>query len=475
MSAYAKTQFIAYALNTLPIPAVSNPPANPFYPGLPDPRADIAARCALIKRAIVTASQAPNLGGKDTLKIFMISEFALRGVTGAYDMDSVERAVDDLKTLVTDDQFADWVFVFGSVVGYSHSADNNDPLLEVYNFSLVQRGGANRTPADTYIVMKEFKSSIDFIKDETATPANPPDDFQINRKLPLVPPDMLLDKVVRYMDAGAVGMGRENQLANFDGRGIFDCAGIRFGIEICLDHLGQRIIGSPEIPGDLQVQVQLVPSCGMSLKNYALINNASAYAFNCDGAGMGASVSQPLGRAMPALPCVVIPVDASDVSTPPVSVTTLYAGGLPEYASAGQGVRVPGPGSEAGNVVAYNAVATPPALKVPGSATNLTWKEKGYQIDFGLFYDAKGAYAGASAKITNPDADLNSLAHMLPMSLAGTDSNGHHGKISFSVRRGGDDYDAGIECESTLPDFAMSGLVVEFDTKQGIKQPKTMW
>lgn len=479
MTAYAKIQFIAYVLNTLPLPAAADPPANPRYPGLDDAQADIAARCALVGRAIQAAADAKSIGSKDTLKIFMIPEFALRGTLGAYDMDGVGSAVAGLKALVTDKRFADWVFVFGSIVGSSLPEDEDDPKVDVYNFTLVQRGGANPGDGDSHVVMKEFKSSIDFIQDATVPPAEDPD-FQVVPGLPLVPPGMLLDSAVRYMEAGAVGMGRENQLANYDGAGIFDCAGLRFGIEICLDHAEGRLVESPQIPGDTAVQVQLVPSCGMRIVDDALVPDAGAWAFGCDGAGMGATVKQT--KASSAAPrSQVIAVGADDLAVPVganpavVPVDRLFAGGLPAYLGAGQGVRAPGAGSAAGNVVVYDPVPVPPQQTVPGSVKTLVWNNDKYMIEFGLMYEADGSYSAASVRVTNPDSDLNGLAHLLPVTLAHTDGRGTSRSIRFRVTGGGDDYDAGIECDSSLEDFPFSGLVVEFDRKSGTREPRTIW
>jgi hypothetical protein len=64
------------------------------------------------------------------------------------------------------------------------------------------------------------------------------------------------------------------------GGSIFTIDGVRFGLEICLDHLNRRLR-----PGS-GVQVQLVPSAGASLQQFACVPNGIA--FNVDG-GEGTS------------------------------------------------------------------------------------------------------------------------------------------------------------------------------------------
>lgn len=472
---YEKLQYVAYVLNTFP-PLAPKELKKRYYPGLADPRQDIDARIALLERALDTAATARNLGGADTLKIFMMPEFAFRGITGAYDMGglgdkkqadyqdryevgSVQYAIARLKALVDDKRWADWIFMFGTVLGGSQSADAK---TDIYNFSLVQRGGDNPPQSDSHIVMKELFSTSDFIAraDIAAAPE-------------LVPAGVLLKETVRYMDAGAAGAGRENQLQNFDGGGIFDGGGVRLGTEICLDHLRQRVSKSPQLPGDVQVQVQLVPSCGASLDTTALLIDASGYVFCCDGKFWGSTASQPLLRDAAPLAFQELPV-AADVLTLPfgnVAISSLYGQGVDRMFNSGQGVRPPGAGSEAGQIVVYDPVPMPPQHLVPGSKVELQWRDRGYQIDVNLIYDSAANYIGASGAISNARADVNGLAQMLPMTLSGTDSNDEPGYVTLQVRRGGDGYPLGIDCTATLPDLAQSGLIAEFYRKYDPKTP----
>jgi hypothetical protein len=480
---YAQLQFLAYVLNTgykqaLPAPA----PANPCYRGLADPAQDIAARVALVKRAIETAAADPTLlGGADTLKVFMMPEFFFRGNTGAYDLASVQTAIAALQALVATDDWDDWLFIFGTVVGYSEPHDKDiswtDWFLnmvsstavvqpsDIYNFSLVHMGGAAPGDADTHVVMKDSISNQDFIPKSKLTAG-----------LPLVPPGLLLAENTRYVTAGAAGRGRENQYFNNDGSGIFNAAGIRFGMEICLDHALKRLVRSPQIPGDTRVQVQLVPSCGMSLKEPALLIDASGLAFCCDGAGWGATAGAPNALPATALVGTVVPLSAAALDTggAAVAVNQLFGPGFAFPGAGSQGVLGAAAGTEAGAIVVYPVVATPAASIVPGLTSVFTYEGSGYQVEVVLIYDAQRRFTGASGKISNQDAGLNDLAHMLPMTLTGIGSDGLRGAIALTLRKGGAGFDYGIQCESNLTGFGLSGVVLEFGKTYG-SAFKTTW
>jgi hypothetical protein len=63
------------------------------------------------------------------------------------------------------------------------------------------------------------------------------------------------------------------------GGSIFVIDGIKVGLEICLDHLNARI------PAGSGIQIQLVPSAGAFLQQFACV--ANGIAFNVDGGGTG--------------------------------------------------------------------------------------------------------------------------------------------------------------------------------------------
>jgi len=278
---YQQVQYIAYVINTAP----QRNNGIKTYLGLPDAAEDIDARCQLILRAIQTAqaniaqSSPPEAPGT-TLKIFLAPEFYFRGSTGAYDMDSVQLAISALQNMVKGDEWNDWLFGFGSILGLSaptfpYPPYNINPAAkkEVYNFTLLQRGGsANQGPQGANVVTKELKSGIDFIT-QTQSANNT---------------DILIGNVNYLPPASSSGPGRERQQLNYDGAGICTISDITFGVEICLDHSAEtapgvyvgRLQQSPQLPNEPQIQIQLIPSCGMTIHNAQVMTEINGYVFH---------------------------------------------------------------------------------------------------------------------------------------------------------------------------------------------------
>ena len=93
--------------------------------------------------------------------------------------------------------------------------------------------------------------------------------------------------------------GMDDDFVAFDSDGIFDALGIRFGLEVCLDHAQQRLVNTL---GHEAVQVQLITSCGMSVKPSSVVS-PTALTFHCDGlmnaskSSLGAHSSCSVGRS----------------------------------------------------------------------------------------------------------------------------------------------------------------------------------
>lgn len=108
------------------------------YAGLSNLQDDIQARIALIKRALEIAFSKASTD-KSVLKVFMVPEFFFRGSEGAYLVDNVELIASKLSTLVEDSQWQDWLFVFGTILGFCEQYNSTDKI--VFNYSLIQKGG----------------------------------------------------------------------------------------------------------------------------------------------------------------------------------------------------------------------------------------------------------------------------------------------------------------------------------------------
>lgn len=63
----------------------------------------------------------------------------------------------------------------------------------------------------------------------------------------------------------------------------FTCGDLNIGVEICLDHSRKRLLGYAEKGEIPQLDVQIVPSCGMQLHKTSAATLSNGLLFNCDG------------------------------------------------------------------------------------------------------------------------------------------------------------------------------------------------
>lgn len=400
MGGYKQIQFIGYEISTAPKNAVfeNGVIKSGDYVGITDIDEDIKQRGRLMTDAILTANTNRTVPTDDdkTLKIFMAPEFYFRGPKGAYEMEQVQQVIESLQAIVKSDDWKDWIFVFGSIVGNSRP-DQSDWLLqfeeeelfrEVYNVVLVQQGGFNddsdAKENSARIVMKEFMSDIDFI---------------------LKPAKGISLSQSGHMPAFPPGEGEEEQLHNYDGLGIFKLNELTFGLEVCLDHLAGRLRSSPQLPGADMVEFQLIPSCGMNIKPYNVIAQNDGYSFNVDGRTTpGSSLKKVVKDTLDILPVNsdIYPVTPAVVSPPQPDVETdkIFANG---------------PGS----VRIYDLVDIPEQQKVTGSYKILkngvlynsaTCKDNdkyifNYLIEYGDDKKFRAAYLSVTLKQYNYELD----------------------------------------------------------------------
>ena len=127
-----KVQFIGYSINTGPH-TLQNDKA--IYLGLDDPIADYKARVELLKQAIEKAAS-DNSIDKQAVKIFTVPEFYFRGHLGAYDLATIMGVpggdtglISALQNLVKDKKWRNWLFVIGSIIGWSATAKEKSVLV----------------------------------------------------------------------------------------------------------------------------------------------------------------------------------------------------------------------------------------------------------------------------------------------------------------------------------------------------------
>lgn len=184
---------------------------------------------------------------------------------------------------------------------------------EIINIALVRKGGA-ATPVRTdggaqkeLLVYKESISSVDFLGMDYGPGLFARADRRVVklygdparrvRATVGTPGDM------RRKDAYGAGTNRkeETNLSGWGGGSIFTMDGITFGLEVCLDHLEEKLVNyfaTTAKPGDPQIQVQLIPSCGMSIKPPSrkcvpdgIIFNVDAYEYGCEIGMTGTSAT----------------------------------------------------------------------------------------------------------------------------------------------------------------------------------------
>lgn len=327
---YKKVQFIAWEVYTGPEYIVSSidPNGNPYYEpvsyaGIKNKKnhrtdvhsqcIDIEARIAFTKDALEKAlSKADE--SSDVLKIFMAPEFLYRGSGGVYLHDLINGWKSDcppsfnlpsyynrwsglfgkLKELVEKDIYKDWLFVFGTAVsGFFSNKEfpfiDTDNLGIIFNTTLIQRGGSqNKT--NYYILSKKHSYGAGFINYSMDS-----DVYKSDSSIPTNQSSFIPDNI----------LGKSNKSSAFSLLNTRNEQGkeIKFGIEICLDHYCNGTLYNTN-EGNFKyfpigmlkgsnnyVDIQLVPSCGMTLKENSLSLCQQeeqspmyySYAFNCDG------------------------------------------------------------------------------------------------------------------------------------------------------------------------------------------------
>ena len=292
------------------------------YGGASGDKVDCLARCVTLRQAIsvahsqYTAAHGSHPNDAKTLKIFMAPEFFFRGRQGAYDISLVSEIFDNLRAFTQDARFKDWLFVFGTVIGASFedrlvcrncgksgaqqfvrtglnqytcrgcppgSVTERRLGARIDNVALIQKGGEDDFK-NAHVIEKEYVSHIDFRRyitehavkqglkhtgdDDTAIPKPWGQDRRIE----------IMGQALRALPTpGSRDVGGSTSKFTDErmGGSIFTIDGIKFGLEICLDHLNARI------PLGSGIQIQLVPSAGASIKQLTCVSGGIG--FNVDG------------------------------------------------------------------------------------------------------------------------------------------------------------------------------------------------
>lgn len=332
----ASVQYIAYQIKT----AAEGDLTRANYPGLSSDESDIKARSKILLDAIEAAHKSHLINSTAT-KIFMAPEFYFRGgKAGAYEVENISKINEFFDEYLADKKYEKWVFVLGTTIGRMPVSGGTQ---EVLNIAIVRKGGIKVTTTglaakDSVLVYKEYVSHIDYLGPffgnyvefrtnpinagkanvggqlATLVPtsgSNPTEEI----KSPAAPnrvrdvktwkPSFKLQVEVnaKFVKKAITKQERDRILAPVDytiseqsasgiGGGVrFDMSGLKFGLEVCLDHGKSRLIGAfGGNPTDLDVH--LICSCGMPAE-YGLVKTGG-YLFRCDGIGSSANEVQAL-------------------------------------------------------------------------------------------------------------------------------------------------------------------------------------
>lgn len=344
---YQKIQFIGLCLSTTPgnLKSIEGTSDDGRYLGLTDSDKDIETRITLVTKLIKKIYPAIKKD-ETTLNVFVLPEFFFRGAIGAYkrpkDKTPYEFFKERFKPLITLMQnYENCLLVAGSVLSSTIAYDANentepgkslcmtgDSLLNVYYrlhpelkegaegsnhpsmhelLKMIDRGASE----DLDKLSEEDKTFVDVLRrtldncDEATNIVvdnsayvifggmNAPapmritkkykskEDFVLNRYFPANTTSRTgyLQSNTKYAPIS----GSELKKSESDTGAIFYYGGIWFGIDICLDHSRQRLADELKIKSNRFVDVQIITSCGMEIKEKAVTAKEGNWVFNCDG------------------------------------------------------------------------------------------------------------------------------------------------------------------------------------------------
>ncbi len=277
---------------------------------------DVGGRIAVLKRAIETAHQrytqlsqyTPPDRERRRLKIFMAPEFFFRGGHGAYGIGEVSRVFASMRQLTGEARFEDWLFVFGTVVCATEKESYDSATgaatkigMMLDNVAPIQKGGYSQSDGlHDHIVTKEFVSHIDYSRALRADPNLP------GMALPHASWGDVRHRMIRLngqveralppegsRDVGTVVPPCKPGLSERAGGGIFTVDGVTFGMEICLDHAKHRLCDAVDRGA---LQIQLVPSAGMSISDQSIAVVPGGLVFNVDSKHIALRVHQAVSQ-----------------------------------------------------------------------------------------------------------------------------------------------------------------------------------
>lgn len=264
-----------------------------------DAQADMEDRVALLHEAFARAESSTAVDASpEVLKIFMAPEFFFRGLCGGNAESTVPGLCSQLQALVSDRRWKHWQFVFGTVrcSGGLDGFSEKPPVAS--NVAILQRGGfggdAEMGSSFCRLIQKQHASAVDFLQD-TALDARAAADAQnLQKRGPIgggaaggllqvlknaqrrADSEPVVDVQVEGSDHGGTTASAESSVVRM--------FGLTLGLEVCLDHGRARLRKELEHRPELgPLEVQLVPSCGMTLRPSSVAVQPGGLVFHCDG------------------------------------------------------------------------------------------------------------------------------------------------------------------------------------------------
>jgi len=188
-----------------------------------------------------------------------------------------------LQARLSDERFANWLFVLGTVVAVrlSQTQDgvhSNTANASYYNFAPIQVGGETRI----HVIFKHHISMIDFPKTAhhswQALPSFPRP-RNINCSLNRNQKECLYSTLPNRFLEDAFGFQAAHTLPD----GVLEVKGLRVGIEICLDHLVGTL--AEHLGPRRTVDVHLIVSAGMAVARGPVCTRQGGPIFLADGFG----------------------------------------------------------------------------------------------------------------------------------------------------------------------------------------------
>jgi hypothetical protein len=378
---YDRVQFVAFSVK----PGTKPVMGGTAYLGDSDHDTDIETRCDVMKEAIQLAW--PDASADErVLKLFMAPEFYFRGQKGGYPVEKISRIPALMRQETDKFEYVDWLFVFGTAIGYLQHEEVDDTgtatgnalehrasieevddtgvtsrlrvkstvaarippgnvapaarwkikgagkedeitsstlhgpgeywltlankkgfamgaaalvepkTTEVFNVALLQKGWPVPRLGDGLkqaAVYKEKVSWIDFIGPHFGqAPFNNADgsgrliEIHDETNRTVLPTEGAVELLGARPNPQGGGVSEINK-TGLGGGSVLTVDGITFGLEVCLDHGVSRLAnyyGGKASPGEPKVQIQLIPSWGMSIGGGGpCIPNGDGLVFNVDG------------------------------------------------------------------------------------------------------------------------------------------------------------------------------------------------